>query len=183
LLVAETLVSAETAGPKSLLQREKDRKRGRNESPSPGAIFFLPLFFSPLHGRDLGTDVVLREERRRFPKPRRPGLRPLPGEGGTGWVDGHRDRRLVPATIYPSFSPLSRGETQGRAACFAYCGTLVSAETAGPKSLLQREKDRKRGWKSFLHSVHLLSTPLDLPSPGERLKDERRALRRKKALP
>jgi hypothetical protein len=43
LLIAETPVSAETAGPESLLQREKDRKRGWNESPSPGAIFFLPL--------------------------------------------------------------------------------------------------------------------------------------------
>ena len=28
LFVAETLVSAETVGPESLLQREKDRKRG-----------------------------------------------------------------------------------------------------------------------------------------------------------
>jgi hypothetical protein len=75
-----------------------------------------------------------------------------PGEGGTGWVDGQRDRRgpgpsidwsgtnarvpspfsggrrtgrgdgigplhLVPVPFYPSFSPLSRGETCASTFC------------------------------------------------------------------
>jgi hypothetical protein len=64
-------------------------------------------------------------------------LSPLPGEGmsrtpireQTGWVDGQRDLRLVLATIYPSFYPLSRGETWGQAACFAIGGPAESAVT------------------------------------------------------
>jgi hypothetical protein len=49
---------------------------------------------------------------------------------------------------------------------------VVSLERPTPESLLQREKDRKRGRKSFLHSVYLLSTPHFLPSPGERLEEQ-----------
>jgi hypothetical protein len=47
--------------------------------------------------------------------------------------------------------------------------TLASAETAGPKSLLQREKDRKRGRKISLDSVLFPFYPSpqdDLPSAG-----------------
>ena len=61
-------------------------------------------------------------------------LNPLPGEGlsrtpireQAGWVDGQRDRRFVPFPFYPSFSPLSRGETRGQASCF------VKEEDASP---------------------------------------------------
>jgi hypothetical protein len=53
-----------------------------------GAGYYLPLFFSPLQGRDLGAGGVLCKKRRRSPEPRRSGLSPLPGEGGAGWVDG-----------------------------------------------------------------------------------------------
>jgi hypothetical protein len=102
---------------------------------------------------------------------------PLPGDGlsrtpireQTGWVDRQRYRRLVPFPFYPSFSPLSRGETWGQASCFVKeedaspsrdaeprksrdwqiarsLDRLVRYERQGSESLLQREKDRKRGW-------------------------------------
>jgi hypothetical protein len=71
---------------------------------------------SPLQGRDSRTSVVLCEERRRFPEPKRPGLRPLPGEGGTGWVDGQRDRRLVLRSFHPSpRDDLPASKTDGNA--------------------------------------------------------------------
>jgi hypothetical protein len=37
-----------------------------------------------------------------LPLPKRSGPRPLPGEGGTGWVDGQWYQRLVLKTFYPS---------------------------------------------------------------------------------
>ena len=103
---------------------------------SLGAGSFLPLFFSPLQGRDARASGVLCLLWRRLSLPKRWGPSPLPGEGGTGWVDRQRCRRLVLRSFYPSprddlpsvglFSPLSRGETRGQASCF------VQGEGASP---------------------------------------------------
>jgi hypothetical protein len=113
LLVAETLVSAETMGLSPLPGEGGagwvDGQRGQRLVLSP----FYPSFFSPLQGRDLGSDVVLREERRRFPEPKRPGLKSPPWRGlvpdpdpGTGRVGRWATGPTVGASYY---LPLSTG--------------------------------------------------------------------------
>jgi hypothetical protein len=132
LLVAETLVSAETVGLSPLPGEGGagwvDGQRGQRLVLSP----FYPSFFSPLsRGETWGRTSCFAKKESASPSRDGRAPSPLPGEGlsrtpireQTGWVDGQRDRRLVPATIYPSprddlppvglFSPLSRGETQG----------------------------------------------------------------------
>jgi hypothetical protein len=141
------------------------RKRGWNRPHSPGTRSFLPLLSrGETQGR---ASCFARKDGVPLSRNSRASS-PLPGEGGTGWVDRQRYRRLVPFPFYPSFSPLSRGETWGWASCFVQGDTspsrdaaprkardrlsaraldrLVRHECQGPESLLQREKDRKRGW-------------------------------------
>jgi hypothetical protein len=109
LLVAGRSSLPKRPGPESLLQREKDRKRGWNSQIHPAPFSFYPSpqddplrsAFFPFLGERLGGRRFARVKRTCPPLPKRPGPSPLPGEGGTGWVDKQRLRRPPPCGIPP----------------------------------------------------------------------------------
>jgi hypothetical protein len=106
-------------GPKSPPWRGRDRVGRWVTGPTVGASYYLPLFFSPLQGRDSGVGGVLCLLRRRSSLPKRPGPSPFSRGRRTGRGDGMSPHHLAPFSFYRSFSPLSRGETWGRTSCFA----------------------------------------------------------------
>jgi hypothetical protein len=70
--------------PPSPFSRGRRTGRGDGIGPSPGSRSFLPLF----RGKTRGAGRILQQIRGRRPLSQPLGIRPLPGEGGTGWVDG-----------------------------------------------------------------------------------------------
>jgi hypothetical protein len=145
----------------------------------PQVLSLRRLLPNPDPGRDARASGVLCLLRRRPFLPRRPGPSPLPGEGRAGWVDGQRDRRLVPSPIYPSprddlppvglFFPFLGERLGGGRFAQVERGCPPPPRRLGPESLLQREKDRKRGRKISLDSVLFPFYPSpqdDLPSAG-----------------
>jgi hypothetical protein len=85
------------------------QEEGMEKPPSSGGSTLFNTA-SPLSKRETQWPKCFMEGERP-PLAQRSGPSPLPGEGGTGWVDEKRYQRLMPPPFYPSFSPLSRGET------------------------------------------------------------------------
>jgi hypothetical protein len=108
---ARSIGLAPSAGPRVPSPEGEGQEEGTGWAPFTRVLDIVQHSISPLQGRDLEAGVLLCEKRWRSPEPKQPGPSPLPGEGGTGWVDRQRYRRLVPFPFYPACSPLSRGET------------------------------------------------------------------------
>jgi hypothetical protein len=104
--------------------------------PSPRS---LPLFPCLSRGETQGRASGFVKEEDASPSRDGRATSPLPGEGGTGWVDRQRYRRLVPFPFYPSFSPLSRGETWGQAPCFVK-GDASPSRDAAPREARDRHR-------------------------------------------
>jgi hypothetical protein len=143
----------------------------------------VPLFDRPKRGRKKphrerpGTDYRPRRliewssTITRAPSPFSRGRRTGRGDG-TGLI------HLVLVLFYPSFSPLSRGETQGRASCFARKDVVPLSRNSRASSPLPGEGGT--GWVDRQRYRRLVPFPFYpsffLPSPGERLGGQRRAL-------
>jgi hypothetical protein len=80
------------------------QEEGMEKPPSSGGSTLFNTA-SPLSKRETQWPKCFMEGERP-PLAQRSGPSPLPGEGGAGWVDRQRYRRLVPFPFYPSQSPL-----------------------------------------------------------------------------
>jgi hypothetical protein len=129
------------------------RKRGWDWPLHLAQFLFYPSFSPLSRGETWGRASCFAKEEDASPSRDVRASSPLPGEGGTGRVDGQRDRRWPGRSIEWSgttgraLSPFSRGRRTGR-------GDGIAKFT----------------WR------RLLSTPLFLSFLGERLGGERRAL-------